>query len=161
MKLKLKLADIEKQEITQTYSDIYDSNHRGHREAVEAMVAKALEILTAKLPEIPEPVRWIPITERMPTEADGLSGSPWVDENGEIAWLSEKLGLTRGSWDEPPQGAYAFLPIPAYVPAPEEISRKEFEAAWLDVIRHEPSALVVDMAFRVWQAARAKGGSAS
>ena len=161
MKLKLEITESENQDICRAYA-----KHDGyHYASVKSMVAKTLEILTAKLPEIPEPARWIPRKERRPTRADGIKPPHW---NAEVLlWILSDGRIFIGDWDNPPYGpgevAVAFLPIPAYappVPTPEEISRKEFEEFIHSYGRPlEPGE--INWAKAGWQAARAKGGAAS
>ena len=129
-----------------------------HAKGLKALRDRVIEIISARL----QPPGWKSYPENQPTEADGLSGSTNPSDDGAVYWMVEGLGITWWSrWSNPPTGAVAYLPIPAYappVPTAEEISRKEFEA-WFDGADMPNSRK--PMALEIWQAARAKGGQES
>lgn len=157
MKPKLELTN---EEIEKIHFD-HDLSTPYVPDSFKEIVRDVLKAAAAKLPEIPEPARWIPITERMPTEADGLSGSTNTKDNGAVYWMREVSGASWAQWSDPPPGAVAYLPLPACVPpalTPEETDRKEFEA-WFG--KSDLCLTQQLMAWDAWQAARAKGGSAS
>ena len=68
------------------------------------------EIVASRWPEAP---RWIPVTERMPTAADGMKGSTNRMDDGKVLWMT-----LRGGWHDgnAPDYAVAWCRIPDYVP---------------------------------------------
>jgi hypothetical protein len=47
----------------------------------------------SRLRDLHDLTRWIPVSERLPTEAD-------ADKYGEVMWLYRKHGAGIGGWDE-------------------------------------------------------------
>ena len=113
--------------------------------------------------------RWIPITERMPTEEDGMTGSTNRAEDGAVlCMMSGVRGWMMRPWDNI-SDAVAWCRIPDYsppVPTPEDPVRLAFEKWVIDELdddakRYTEGAYVyenVRCAWAAWQAARADAG---
>ena len=76
----------------------------------------------------PEPPRWIPVSERLPTEADGMKGSTLEGEKSVLIMWKES-GISCRPWNDiNSPDILAWFRIPDYAPPVVDKDREEFEA---------------------------------